>query len=907
MSITHPLWLLVAAPALLAVWVLPRSSRMRRGLRVALVALIALALSAPYLPWRQRGGTLVILADRSASISAAGRARQEEAIRMIHAAMPAHNQMAVVSFGAAPVVEHPPQAAAFSGFAAAINPDGSDLGTAVQHALALIEHGRAGRCFVLSDGAWTGNDPRLAAGQAAARGIAVDYRAVPSHMPPLRLQAFDVPHDVPRGAAFMLTAWLRAAAPGRMQYELRRNDVIVAQGEEEIAAGIAPLLLRDLADEPGLYEYTLRCNMTGQAHTPHVTARALVQVRGPRPVLHLAPRRESGLGALLRRSGLDVRTVTPGELSLSLPVLASHAAVILENVPARALRPADLELLAAWVQYGAGGLLMTGGRHSFGNGGYFNSALDPVLPVSMELRQEHRAFASAIVVALDRSGSMMAPVGGAMTKMDLANIGTASVLDLLTDADEFGVIAVDSSPHTVVPLCSARDARAQRHKILSIKSEGGGIFIYEALVAATRMLQQSARATRHVILFADAADAEAPGMYYELIAKCVDAGMTFSVVGLGSPTDCDAELLRDIARRGNGRCEFTADANALPQLFVEETFAVLRSGFVDTPATITFHPGSAALGSMQFATAPTLGGYNLCYLKPDAQCAASSADDNTAPIIASHYTGSGRVVCFLGEADGPFSGTLPEWPRTGALFAQLARWSAGALNELPPGLAAEQAVEHGQYALRLHVDPTAYLDTLRGAPHVTLLVSTPGRAPYHLTQPLQWRDAETLTASMPLDSLSTVRAMLALPSGPVALPPVCLPCSPELMGAPRDDGARVLEEIAAMTGGSARGRLVDIWNDLPRTRTRLALAPWLYAAAALLFLCEIMLRRLGVRLALPRVQAQQATPPPSRHAPPPPTSTPASPGKPSSSAAPPPLHEALHRAQQRAARRLKDE
>jgi len=914
MSITHPWWLLAALPALIAVWALPRSRRVRRGLRAALVALIASAMSMPYVPWRQRGGTLVVLADRSASITPAARARQEEAIRMLHAAMPAHNTMAVVAFGAAPVVEHATQAGAFGGFNAAINPDGSDISVALRTALSLIEHGRAGRCLLLSDGNWTGSDPRTVAGQAAARGIALGYRALPAHTPPLLLQAFDVPHEAPRGALFMLTAWLWAAAPGRVHYELRHNGTVVAQGAYNVAPGSTPLTLRGLAGEPDVHEYTLLCSMDGEAHAPHVTARALVQVSGRRPFLHIEPRAASGLGVLLRTSGLDVRTVTPEEARLTLPVLAAHAAVIIENVPARALPPAELELLAAWVAYGAGGLLMTGGRHAYGHGGYFNSALDPVLPVSMELRKEHRAFASALVVVLDRSGSMMAPVGRAMTKIDLANIGTASVLDLLTDADEFGVIAVDSSPHTVVPFGPASAARAQRNKILSIKSEGGGIFIYEALVAATRMLQKSQRATRHVILFADAADSEAPGMYYELIAKCVDAGMTFSVVGLGSPSDCDAELLRDIARRGNGRCEFTMDANALPRLFVEETFEVLRSGLVDTPTALVVHPGAACLGALSFDSVPTLGGYNLCYLKPDAQCAASSADDNNAPVIASWYAGSGRAVCFMGEADGAFSGTLPQWPHSGALFAQLARWAGGAAHELPPGLAAEQSVEHGQYSLHLHVDPAAYLDTLRAAPDVTLLVSAPGRTPYHLTRQLQWRDAETLTVSMPLDSMSTVRAVLTLPGGAVALPPVCLPCSPEHMGVPRDDGARSLDELAGLTGGRARGGLAGIWSDLPRTRMRTALAPLLYVLAAVLFLWEIIQRRLGVRLA--HLQARNAaahvpaaaaarlgttiTPPAA-----PPSSPPAAPQ--STPPAAPALREALRRAAQRAARRMKQE
>src|SRR4030095_12710054 len=119
---------------------------------------------------------------------------------------------------------------------------------------------------------------------------------------------------------------------------------------------------------------------------------------------------------------------------------------------------------------------------------YYRSQLEPILPVSMELRQEHRKLALAIVVAMDRSGSMGASAGGGKTKMDLANIAAVQVLDLLSPMDEFGVIAVDSSPHTIVNLKAPENVSELREEILRIDSGGGGIFIYEALSAAARML-----------------------------------------------------------------------------------------------------------------------------------------------------------------------------------------------------------------------------------------------------------------------------------------------------------------------------------------------------------------------------------------------------------------------------------
>ena len=65
-----------------------------------------------------------------------------------------------------------------------------------------------------------------------------------------------------------------------------------------------------------------------------------------------------------------------------------------------------LEALGHFASDLGGGLLLTGGTASFGVGGYFKSALDPYLPVSMEIQNEHRKLSLAMAVVLDRSGSM---------------------------------------------------------------------------------------------------------------------------------------------------------------------------------------------------------------------------------------------------------------------------------------------------------------------------------------------------------------------------------------------------------------------------------------------------------------------------------------------------------------------
>ena len=95
------------------------------------------------------------------------------------------------------------------------------------------------------------------------------------------------------------------------------------------------------------------------------------------------------------------------------------------------------------------------------------------------------------------------------------------------------------------------------------------------------MVQESEKGTRHIVLFADAADAEEPGDYVRLLATLEPLGITVSVIGLGSETDSDAAFLKDVAARGKGRIHFTASADELPRLFAQEAITVARSSFVD--------------------------------------------------------------------------------------------------------------------------------------------------------------------------------------------------------------------------------------------------------------------------------------------------------------------------------------
>lgn len=845
----QPVWLLLLIPLATAWFAWPLPARGLKLLRALVFLFVVLALAQLAIKLPDRAGTVVVVADRSESMPQNSDASEKEIINLLYRSMGPRDQLGVVSFGRDAVVEQPPQRTEFPGFTAQVGPDHSSLNDAIESALSLIPADGGGRILVLSDGKWTGKDPAAAAARAAGRGVAVDYRLITRpQVSDLAIQSFLTPQTVQPGQAFVLSAWVLSPTDQEIQYQLRRGDDIIASGSKAVTAGLTRLMFRDRAGKSGVNEYTM--NVQGAKDDPvpeNNTARALVGVEGSKPILVVSSAGEnSGLVKLLRGGMMDVVGRTPESCNWALEDISQYSAVILENVPAGQIGMSGMDTLASWVEDTGSGLAMTGGQKSYGPGGYFKSPLERVMPISMEMRKETRKMSVAVVVALDRSGSMSMPAGGGRIKMDLADLGTVQVLDLLSPMDEIGVFAVDTEPHEIVPLDTVEHNLAYRSKILSIGSEGGGIYIYEALVASAGMIEQAKAQTKHIILFSDAADAEQSAHYEEIVAKLRDADVTVSVVGLGTEHDCDANMLKDLARRGGGECYFSDNPDEIPRIFAQDTFTLARSTFIDQPTPFSLTAAYSLLGSPPASAPPSLGGYNLCYIRPRATMAAVTGDEYKAPVVASWNAGNGRVLCYLGEADGKYSGAVAKWNQAGEFYSTLARWVAGKHQSLPDDMLLTEDVRDGVCFVQLHLDPDRKTDPFSNLPQVKVLHGLPGAAPAKETVSLNWQNADLLEAAIPIAGRETVLNTVEI-SGqqPVTLTPVCLPYSPEFAPDEPGRGAAALAQIATTTGGTDRVEIPKTWSELPVKSRYVELAPWLLVAAAVLFLMEVFERRTG--------------------------------------------------------------
>jgi len=840
MRFIAPQWFLLLPVLAAAAWQWPLLG-LHRPLRFACLAIVVLVLADPQVRRHGDGLDLWVLVDQSESARDSIQPRLAEWQTILEKSRGPDDRIFLVDFAAEVVTRG---ALLRSGAAATDYAGGrsaSRLATAVGHALGQLSPERSARLLAFTDGFSTEPLDGVA-GTLVTRGVALDTRLPPRpEMNDYAVARLDLPPRIQSREGVVGEVTIRGGDDRTLQVEIIRDGTPLARRSVDIVDGVGRLRFGDRVAAAGAHRYEARLAEAVDAFPGNDAAARWVEVQGGGRVLLVTSYTDPPLAAALRARGLDVEVVD--DLATAhVGMLTGAAAVILDNVPAYRLDPAFVKGLDFYVTAQGGGLAMTGGRFAFASGGWFSSPVDPLLPVSLELKQEHRKLAVALAIVMDRSGSMAAAApGSGRVKMDLADEGAARAIELLGDRDLAVLIPVDSAAH---PLSDGLVAVGPNRRELvraarSVESEGGGIFVYTGLAAAWEMLKKTPVGQRHVILFADAADAEEPGDYKALLAEMSREKCTVSVIGLGTDADPDAAFLQDVARLGGGRIFFNTDANDLPALFEMETATIARSAFIEEPTPVKGTPGWLEIAAAPLEWPATVDGYNLCYLKDGAAQAAVSGDDYAAPLVAFWQKGAGRVAAVAFPTAGERSAAQRAWPAYAGFAQSLSRWLVG--TALPPGIALRTDVDgtrirfdlfhDDSWAERLAADPPA-LAVARGADGAAIPVA------WERLAPGRW------SASVDGTNTDYLRGAVRLGSSALAAGPVNVHANPEFAF----DRARLVElaAVSRRSGGAERADLSDVWRA-PRPTAFRGIRRWLLPLLTVAIVLEALQTRTGWR------------------------------------------------------------
>ncbi len=837
MRFASPEWFLLL-PLLAAAGWFWRGMRLEKPLRVLCLLLLVLMLARPQLRRSGDGLDLWVLVDHSDSAKDLLQPRLAEWETILEKSKGSSDRLFFIDFAAESVKRGALIRAGVNGaeFDGARN--ATRLNSASAFALAQMSPDRAARVLAMTDGYSTEPLDGLAE-KLIKQSVPFDYR-----MPPrdstndYRVGAFVLPRRVQLREAMLGEVVVLGGHDASVPVELFRNGQSIGRREVPVESGVGRLRFTDRLSSPGAYRYEVRLIPADDAVPGNNSASQWAEVQGGPRVLLVTSYENDPLGEALAAQGFDVGVVT--DLSaLNVGTLSGSKVVVLNNVPVYKLDSQFVRGLDFFVNQQGGGLAMIGGKTSFAAGGWFGSPVEPLLPVSMELKQEHRKLAVAMAIVMDRSGSMAMTVPGTtLQKMDLADEGAARAIGLLGDNDMVSIIPVDSAAHPLSPLVQVGPNRgALQNSARKVESMGGGIFVYTGLKAGWEILKPASVGQRHIILFADAADAEEPGDYKNLLAEMQKGKCTVSVIGLGSEKDSDADFLKDVAKRGGGRIFFNADPNELPALFAQETVSVARSAFIEEPVELKSTPGWLEMAAAPMDWLMKIDGYNLCYLRPGATQAAISGDEYASPLVAFWQRGTGRVATVAFPTGGDFSTLTRGWKNYGGFAQSLARWLMG--NQLPAGLGLKTTLDGSQLKADLLYDESWSARIAAHAPELVVSAGSDGKlrtVPWERLAPGHFR------AVLELEGDKYLRGAVKIGDAALSFGPVNAVTNPEWSF----DKARLdeLRDASARSGGAERVDLSDVWRA-PRLPAWRDVQRWLLIALILALLLEAWQTRAG--------------------------------------------------------------
>ena len=246
--------------------------------------------------------------------------------------------------------------------------------------------------------------------------IALDYRLLHFSLDEdIQVKSFEIPERVMPGEKFVVEAVIQGPEGQDFNYSLLRNGSEVDRGTLKIKSNRALLRKGDSLTSGGIHKYEVLISSPNDKHSGNNRAESLIEVKGGPRVILLSTYMNDPFVSVLKEQGFDVKLYNDFR-NLNASTLAGARLVIINNVPAWELPNKFLDDLNFFTKEQGGGLIMAGGEFSFGMGGYYKSPMDEILPVSMELKNEHRKLRSNLSIVMDRSGSMSMAVKGRQNK-----------------------------------------------------------------------------------------------------------------------------------------------------------------------------------------------------------------------------------------------------------------------------------------------------------------------------------------------------------------------------------------------------------------------------------------------------------------------------------------------------------
>lgn len=734
--------------------------------------------------------------------------------------------------------------------------NGSDITGAISLARAMLPVDARSRIVLVSDGR-----PTTGRLDEISPGVPVDVAPISYEVErETVIESFDLPPRSAPGAMVDGRVVLRSSAGARGVLTLLRDGrpVDLSPGQEgvgirvETDAGRTILPLRFAIPDGRVHRYEVvyepdryrsdsgELLLFGDTSAGNNSAASFTLTRAPGSILVVDGTGTGEQGRLvrtLRQAGRQVEITTPSAFPTDLLTLESHDLVVLDDVAIDTLPARSDERLDNYARSFGGGVLFIGGRRALTAGGWRGSKIESALPILLEIPDRIVMPETAVVIVLDRSGSMRNGVlGSSRSQQDVANAAAAAAIDTLDPTDLVGVIAFSNSASVVVPLGPNEEPEETRAAVLGISSDGG-TNLPSALEVAFEELSAIETKSKHVIVLSDG-ESQNPEQLPELANKLRTAGVRVSTIAVGD--GADVASLRSVAEQGNGVFYRVTNPSALPQVFIKAVRVMREPAIRATPFDpIVVDPDAPILADV--GSIPSLGGLVLSTRNPLASTPIVTSDDE--PVFAYWPVELGRVAVVATDVH-EWSARWMDSPGFDRFWTNLTAWNARAIEDAPGELRITPVGEDAELVYEAQDDEGAPIDGLDVGVSLYLPTGSVRQVELNQVGPGRYEgSAQTLP-----DGVIVAAARAVLGGAPLApsISGVQIRAGAEDIALSSDDAG--LADLARRTGG----RVLDWTNPQqlftrqgPPEIARSALWPMLLILTLALFLVDVAMRRLA--------------------------------------------------------------
>jgi uncharacterized membrane protein/Mg-chelatase subunit ChlD len=682
--------------------------------RSAVFLLIVLALAEVQTLRTSDKLTVTYLLDQSASIPVAQRQAMLEYVRQAvarHRNAEREDCAGIIVFGREAVIEVPPFDDDLPRLdlasAQRLRTDATNLAAALKMAGATFPEDSAKRVVVISDGNENLGDARAIAHLLADQGVGIDV--VPVRLAgrgEVQVEEVVLPAEIRRGqplAARVVIDNLAPAAdeeagrtvPGKLrlirqagaQEELLNpdsQDVVLKPGKNVFA-------FPHRIDEVAVYTYKalfVPDDPQDDRVLENNQATAFTHVRGKGRVLLIENADDPGsfdyLAGRLRAQNLEVTVQASDGLFTSLAELQAYDCVVLANVPRSSGGNADdvtsfsdmqIKMLVQNTERFGCGLVMLGGEHSFGAGGWANTELERAMPVDFQIDNARIRAVGALVMIMHASeiaeGNYWQKV---IAREAIKPLGPGDYCGLihwgpgreewLWREGQRGLVRIGE----------------RRNRLLAAidRMTPGDMPEFDpAMKMALGDFNQVDASVKHMIMISDG-DPSPPSR--TTINAFAQQKIKISTVAVGAHGPAGHQTLQDIAVTTGGHYYVVRSAKALPRIFQIEARRVARPLIKELrgvrPQLADPHEILQGISEPP----PPLTGFVMTTVKqnPLVEVALRSPeppDRQNATILASWTYGLGRSVALTTDAGQRWANAWTRWENYDKFFSQLIRWA----------------------------------------------------------------------------------------------------------------------------------------------------------------------------------------------------------------------------------------